>query len=129
MTTQKLPQQLYATRGATTVSSHTSQAYTTHLTALLTALCTDNHIAPSDIVAVWFTVTPDLTCDNPARIARTHLKGWENVAMLCHSEPIIDANEHASYPGFCVRVLLQWHGKPGHTPKFVYQNDCKTLRA
>ncbi len=129
MNTQTLPQQLYAARGATTVAPHTPKAYTTHLVALLTTLCQANHITPPAIVAVWFTVTPDLTCDNPARIARTHLPGWEHVAMLCATEPTVEDTPQATYPSHCVRVLIQWYGAPGHTPQFTYQNGCQTLRS
>lgn len=124
MTTPTSPKPLLkATRGATQLPEHTPNAYRMAVTELLTELCHQNNITPEAIVAVWFTVTHDLTCDNPARIARTHLSGWDTVPMLCATEPDIDG-----FPNRCVRVLMQWHAPEGTKAQFVYLNGCKELR-
>lgn len=114
-----------ALRGATTVSPHTPEAYQAALIELLSQLLETNHLAPENIIAVWFTVTPDLTCDNPARIARTALPGWANVPMLCAAEPNIPG-----YPSHCVRVMVQGVWPTGNLPTapFLYLGNCSNLR-
>lgn len=120
---------LIALRGATTVKQHTKLAYKEALLELLNTMMKGNQLTGKDIVAVWFTVTQDLTCDNPARIARTTLADWTNVPMLCGVEPDIDG-----FPKQCVRVMIQAYlpvsSLNGNSPPlpFCYQGECKDLR-
>jgi chorismate mutase len=122
---------LYTVRGATTLSNNTQSAMQHGVSQLLTQLLTANEalgLSLTFITGVWFTVTTDLTTENPARVARTQL-GWDTVPMMCATEPTIDG-----FPPLCVRVMVQWQlGDPSPEqlatlPRFVYLHGAATLR-
>jgi chorismate mutase len=69
---------------------------------LLAEIVSANGLDPADIASVVFTVTPDLTAEQPARAARE--MGWTEAAILCLNE--------MSVPGGlprCIRVLIHWN--------------------
>lgn len=87
-----------AIRGAITVSSNTVAAMEEATQEMLRAIERRNDLKVEEIVAAFFTLTPDLTADFPARAAR-HM-GWD-VPMLDTSEvPVPDAIAR------CIRVLV-----------------------
>jgi len=118
-------------RGATTVPENTPAAIQHGVTELLQALVQANEslgLTPQAITGVWFTVTKDMTKENPARVARTQL-GWGVVPMMCATEPDIDG-----FPPLCVRVMIQWQlldplpEQLATLPRFVYLHGAATLR-
>jgi chorismate mutase len=122
---------LKTVRGATTVSANTAQAIQLGVSELLQALLEANKtlgLAPQVFSGVWFTVTTDITAENPARVARTQL-GWDQVPMMCATEPAIEG-----FPPLCVRVMIQWQvldptrEKSAALPKFIYLRGAATLR-
>jgi chorismate mutase len=110
-------------RGATTVELNQVEAYQERLCPLLDQLIELNHIAPDQVVTMFFTVTPDLTCVSPAKLARLHL-GWHRVPMMCAQEPVIDG-----LPQRCVRVLIQCYSElSAEEIRPVYLHGATVLR-
>ena len=122
---------LYTARGATTLLNNTQSAMQQGVGQLLTEIMAANQalgLSLPLITGVWFTVTTDLTTENPARVARTQL-GWDTVPMMCATEPAIDG-----FPPLCVRVMIQWQlhaPSPDQLtalPQFIYLHGASTLR-
>lgn len=118
-------------RGATTVTANTAAAIQLGVSELLQAVLAANEplgLTTQSITGVWFTVTPDITVENPARVARTQL-GWNQVPMMCATEPAIHG-----FPPLCVRVMIQWQvmspsiEQCNALPRFVYLHGAATLR-
>jgi chorismate mutase len=110
-----------AIRGATTVGSDEPPLVREATVDLLNTLMTRNGLATEDIISVFFTATPDIRSDFPARAAREAL-GWDDVPMLCAVE--------MSVPGVtprCLRVML--HVVPsGRKAVHAYLRDAAALR-
>ncbi|MDH4378558.1 MAG: chorismate mutase [Vampirovibrionales bacterium] len=122
---------LKTVRGATTVSANTTIAIQLGVSKLLNAVLEANKavgLTPQAITGVWFTVTADITAENPARVARTQLS-WGNVPMMCATEPAIEG-----FPPLCVRVMIQWQlldptsAQFEPLPRFIYLHGAATLR-
>ena len=86
---------LCSIRGAIRVPQNTGPEILRSTTELLTAMVRENNIQATDISSVFFTVTPDLTAEFPARAARA--LGLTDVGLLCASEIAV--------PGTMGRVL------------------------
>ncbi len=114
---------LLAVRGATTLAEDDAHLYRQELAALVRELLERNHIREQDLLNIFFTVTPDLRSDNPARIVREHFS-FDRVPMMCALEPeVIDMQPR------CVRILLQFFGDmPAERVCPVYLNDARHLR-
>lgn len=93
---------LVALRGATTCSVDTPEAICEATVELITELLERNGAAPSDLVSVIFTSTPDLTSDFPATAARR--LGLNDVPLLCAAEIAVAG----SLPR-CIRILAHLH--------------------
>lgn len=107
-----------AIRGAISVAENTAHAIGTATVTLLNELAARNALRPEEVVSAFFTLTPDLNADFPARAARQ--AGW-NMAMLDMQE--IDV------PGMlprCLRVLL--HVERAGPVRHAYLGEAKTLR-
>jgi chorismate mutase len=109
-------------RGATTVTANTPQAILEATEELLRAVQDANGFAPDDVESVFFTSTPDLTAEYPARAARA--LGW-------HLVPLLGATEVAVPNGVprCIRLLM--HVYTTKTPrelKHIYLRDAAQLR-
>lgn len=86
-------------RGATTVSRNTRDDILSGTTELLKQLVQENALDSTQVAAVFFTTTPDLTAEFPAVAARQ--MGWTDVALMCGHEMAVPD----SLPS-CIRVLL-----------------------
>ena len=109
-------------RGATTATANTPQAIVAATEELLRAVQDANGFAPDDVESVFFTSTPDLTAEYPARAARA--LGW-------HLVPLLGATEVAVPTGVprCIRLLM--HVYTTRTPgevKHIYLHDAAQLR-
>jgi chorismate mutase len=109
-------------RGATTATANTAQAILEATEELLRAVQDANGFAPDDVESVFFTSTPDLTAEYPARAARA--LGW-------HLVPLLGATEVAVPNGVprCIRLLM--HVYTTKTPrelKHIYLRDAAQLR-
>lgn len=90
---------LRALRGATTVTTDAPAAVHEATRELLAELVARNELATEEVVSAIFTVTADLTSENPARAARA--LGWHDVPLLCVREM-----DGSGGPPRCIRVLL-----------------------
>jgi chorismate mutase len=108
-----------AIRGATTVECDNRDAVLDATRELLEEIARRNRLAPSAIISVIFTSTPDLTSVFPAEAART--LGWRDVPLLDAMEvPVPGA------PARCIRALLHVHGR--HPAAHVYIRGAAGLR-
>ena len=100
-------------RGAIQVPQNTKQDIMEAATRLLTAIVQENGIQVEDIASVFFTLTPDLNAEFPARAARD--LGWTSIGLLCARE--IDV------PGSMDRVLrvLIHANLPRHQKEMKHQ--------
>lgn len=107
-----------AIRGAITVDSNTPAAIADATCILLDEISRRNKLSPDEVVSVFFTLTPDLDADFPARAAR--LAGWD--------VPMLDMQE-LPVPGslpMCVRVLI--HVDRSEPVRHAYLRDARRLR-
>ncbi len=107
-----------AIRGAITVSENTAECISEATQALLEELRRRNGLEITDVVSMFFTLTPDLTAAFPARAAREI--GWD--------VPMLDTQE-IDVPGAlgrCLRVLL--HVDVERPPRHVYLRGAAALR-
>lgn len=114
---------LRAVRGATQLPADTPQAYAHELTRLMQDLIAANDLAEDDVLTVFFTVTPDLHSDNPARVVREAFQ-WAQAPMFCSVEPDV-----AGFPPRCVRVLIQFYSlRAQRDCRPCYHNGAAALR-
>jgi len=112
---------LYGIRGAVTAEANTPEAIASATRQLLESIVRANGLALAEIVAAWFTATPDLTAAFPASVARE--MGWTHVPMLCAQEiPVPDALPR------CIRVLLLVRSQRPFRPVPVYLGEAQQLR-
>jgi chorismate mutase len=109
-------------RGATTVDADTGTAILSATTELLSELRRQNGFEPEDIAGIWFTTTPDLQAEFPAKAAR--LMGWNSAPMLCgHEMQVSGSLAH------CIRVLMMVNtDRPASEMHFVYLRQAVQLR-
>jgi prephenate dehydratase len=108
-------------RGAITAQANTPEAIASATRTLLQAIAQANHLIPEEIVAAWFTTTPDLNAAFPAAVARE--MGWTHVPMLCAQEiPVPDGLPR------CIRVLLLVQPRRPLRPVPVYLGEARRLR-
>ena len=114
---------LHALRGATTLPEDTAEAMDIEVSRLLEAMVSQNHIKPSDIVSVFFTLTADLHSISPAKIARRTLQ-WQDVALFSALEPDIEGQ-----PSKAVRVMIHFYSSKTQAQlNHVYLNEARHLR-
>ncbi|MFI5232848.1 MAG: chorismate mutase [Gemmatimonadales bacterium] len=110
-----------AIRGATTIAADERALVRDAIDELLRELMKRNALETDDIISAYFTATPDICSDFPARTARDSL-GWHDVPMLCAVE--------MSVPGVtarCLRVML--HAAPsGRKAVHAYLRGAAVLR-
>ncbi|HXQ27991.1 MAG TPA: chorismate mutase [Gemmatimonadales bacterium] len=109
-------------RGATTATANTPQAILEATEELLRAVQDANGFAPDDVESVFFTSSPDLTAEYPARAARA--LGW-------HLVPLLGATEVAVPNGLprCIRLLIHvYTTRAPQELKHIYLRDAVQLR-
>jgi chorismate mutase len=89
-------------RGATVAAADTAKDIRAATRELLLGLIEANGLHPEDVASVFFSVTPDLSAEAPARAARE--LGWDEAAMLCLAEMPVPG-----MPERCIRVLIHWN--------------------
>lgn len=86
-------------RGATSVTANDPREIERAVRNLIERLVAENGVRSGDVAAAFFTATPDLDADFPARAARQ--MGWTDVPLLCAQEIAVPGA-----PPRIVRVLL-----------------------
>ncbi len=108
-------------RGATRVQRDDPDAIRSATRELLNELLRRNEATPDSLVSAFFTVTPDLVSEFPARAARD--LGWNDVAMLCSTEiPVPGSMDRV------IRVLLHVELATNSLTRHVYLNGAEELR-
>lgn len=109
-------------RGATTCFDNVSSVQQ-RSEELFAELLKANDKLPSDVSAVLFTVTDDVTCYNPCTAVRLAFN-LNDVAFMCMQEAAINR----SVP-YCLRVLVVTADNlPQSSAKFVYLHGAADLR-
>lgn len=108
-------------RGATRAKRDDPDSIRAATRELLTEMMRRNSLSPGSIVSAFFTVTPDLVTEFPARAARE--LGWDDIAMLCSTEiPVPGSMDRV------VRVLLHAELPLNSSLRHVYLNGAEELR-
>jgi chorismate mutase len=108
-------------RGATRAARDDSDSIRAVTRELLTEMMRRNGLDRESLVSAFFTVTPDLVSEFPARAARE--LGWDEVAMLCSTEiPVPGSIDRV------VRVLLHAELPKNSSVRHVYLNGAEELR-
>jgi chorismate mutase len=92
-----------------------------------TAACYDrllgeNQLAETDIVSLFFSVTPDIDALNPAAALRRSGRGGD-LPLFVQQEPVFQG----SLPGV-IRLLIHCYLEEGRAPRHVYRNGAEVLR-
>ena len=113
---------LVALRGATGVTSPDADGIVAATAELLRELMARNDVAPSDIVSILFTATPDLIAEFPAAAAR--LLGLDDVALMSAAEIAV-----VGAPEAIVRVLMHLYSERAYADlRPVYLGTARRLR-
>jgi chorismate mutase len=118
----RLWRRTHAIRGATTVEEDDPREIADATRELLETIVERNHLHVSEIVSVFFTMTPDLETLFPALAARE--MGWVGIPLMCASEiPVV-----GSMPR-CLRTMIHVELRaPRHLDTHVYLRDAVALR-
>ncbi|MEW6063633.1 MAG: chorismate mutase [Bacillota bacterium] len=109
-------------RGAITVERNDRQEIVEATQELVKTIIESNQLSTEDICSAFFTVTPDLNAEFPAKAARA--LGWDYVPLLCAQE--LDV---AGAIARCVRVLVHVNTtKSQREIKHVYLREAANLR-
>jgi len=110
-----------AVRGAITARENSVEAIREASRRLLIELLQSNRIASGRILSLVFSVTRDLTCLNPAGVARE--LGLTDISLFCVQEAAIDG----ALPRV-IRVLVTYTGPRRRAPVPVYLEEARGLR-
>ncbi len=112
---------MLAIRGAISVPANTREDILEAAGALLREMQRANALAPSELVAVLFTLTPDLDAAFPAEAARN--LGWSAVGLMCMQEVAVPGA-----PPKVLRVMMLVERARLAAPVHVYRGDARRLR-
>lgn len=88
-------------RGAVTVDSNTEESVKSAVIQLISEIKKQNNFSDEDISHVIFTLTSDIDCVYPAKLAREEFDTWKYVPMMCVSEMCIKNSLEK-----CLRILI-----------------------
>ena len=108
-----------AIRGAICTADNTRDTIYGATQTLLAEIIRRNELAVEDVIAAFFTMTPDLNADFPAYAARD--MGWTEVAMLGAQESKV-----AGAPERSIRTLVLATGE--RPPRHVYLGKAAAMR-
>ncbi|MCS7246855.1 MAG: chorismate mutase [Anaerolineales bacterium] len=110
-------------RGAIVVAEDTPEAILAAAHQLLEAILIANpSLHPEEVASCFFTVTPDLTAEYPAKAAR--LMGWSEVPLICAQEMDVPHGLKR-----CLRILIHWNTELNPSEiEHVYLGEAARLR-
>lgn len=112
-----------AIRGATTVSSNSSEEILEETSVLINTIINTNKIELDDIISMCFTMTKDLDAVYPAVAVREKL-GIVDIPLLNFEEKYIKGSLEK-----CIRVMIYINSDKNKSEiKHVYLNESKKLR-
>lgn len=111
-------------RGAITVESNTIEEVKKATIELISEIKKRNNYNEEDISHVIFTMTKDLNCIYPAKIAREEFANWQYVPMVCFPELNIENSLK-----MCLRILIVINTELAQNEiKHVYLKGAENLR-
>ena len=111
-------------RGAITVDANTIEAVENAVVELISELKKQNNYNEEDISNVIFTLTDDIDCVYPAKIAREKFESWKYVPMVCFNEMKIKNSLQK-----CLRILITLNTNLAQSEvKHVYLKGAQNLR-
>lgn len=111
-------------RGAITVSNNSTEAVKDAVIELIKEIKNANQFNEADISHVIFTLTNDINCVYPAKIAREEFPSWKYVPMVCMNEMEIENSLK-----MCLRVLIVINTGLEQTEiKHIYLKGASKLR-
>ena len=114
---------MYGIRGAV-FAENSAQSIEQAVGELFTCLFEKNPLEADDIVAIQFTITPDLRALNPATALRkSHGHKASACALFCAQEPVTDGASLGT-----IRALVTAYFPQGYKPVHVYANGAEILR-
>jgi chorismate mutase len=120
-TIARMPERLFALRGAISVDHNDAQDILDATTELMKAIMERNTLSPEHVVSCIFTATNDLNAEFPAVAARA--LGFDRVPLLCAREiPVPRALPRV------IRVLIHYYAAEDHESRHVYLGDASALR-
>ncbi|TVR59164.1 MAG: chorismate mutase [Spirochaetaceae bacterium] len=112
---------VFAVRGAIQVSENSRESISAAVRKLVPALLGKNGVEQHSCVSVVFSVTRDLTAENPARALRGI--GFAAVPLFCTQEPAYEGDLPR-----VIRVLVTYRAPEGERPTPVYLDGADQLR-
>ena len=113
---------MIAIRGATTITSNTSEDIQEASIELFEELLLANHINTNDIISLLFSCTKDITADYPGKFVRLKFN-LKNVAIMHFNEMDVDNTLKN-----CIRVLIFTNSTSLKNAQYVYLRGAKGLR-
>lgn len=113
---------MIAIRGAVQIDGDTQESIAAGVRDLCRAIVRDNSLAPDEIVSAFFTLTPDLRAEFPAKIARA--EGWMDVPMICMQELDVPG----ALPRVCRVMLHVDRDRRAGAVHHVYLGGARALR-
>lgn len=111
-------------RGAITVDNNTIDDVTSAVVELISEIKKQNNYKEEDISNVIFTLTDDIDCVYPAKIAREKFENWKHVPMVCFNEMKIQNSLKK-----CLRILITVNTELAQNEiKHVYLKGAQNLR-
>lgn len=109
-------------RGAINAAGNTKEQIFAASKELIDAIVSENQVRGDDVVAIFFTTTPDLNAEFPAYAVRE--LGWPMVPLLCAQEIAVPG----SMPSVIRILLLVNTSKSQNEIKHQYLGETKKLR-
>ena len=107
-------------RGAITVDENTTEALESAVVELISEIKKQNNYKEEDIS----TLTDDIDCVYPAKIAREKFESWKYVPMVCFNEMKIKNSLQK-----CLRILITVNTELAQSEvKHVYLKGAQNLR-
>ena len=111
-------------RGAITIEENTIEAVHSATVELISEIMDKNNFDAEDICSVIFTLTDDIDCVYPAKIAREVFTDWKYVPMVCFNEMKIKGSLQK-----CLRILITINTELAQNEiKHVYLKGAEKLR-
>lgn len=112
-------------RGATTADRNDPEAIVEATRELVSELTRRNDLDLEEIAFGYFTTTPDLDAEFPARAARE--LGWLDVPLLCGHDMDVPPPNPRGVPR-CIRALLLYNTeKPQRAMRHVYLRGAQAI--
>ena len=111
-------------RGAITIEENSVECVREATVELISEMKKQNNYKEEDISNVIFTLTDDINCVYPAKIAREEFAQWKYVPMMCFNELNIENSLRK-----CLRILITVNTELAQDQiKHVYLKGAANLR-